>query len=93
MPLPYLEKPPAVIPIDVGRQLFVDDFHIAETTLTRTYHAAKYHASAPVLKHDQPWEQEGGPMAMVFSAGVWYDPKDRLFKMWYMGGQTRARSI
>jgi hypothetical protein len=32
-------------------------------------------------------------MAMVFSAGVWYDPKDRLFKMWYMGGQTRARSI
>jgi hypothetical protein len=29
-------------------------------------------------------------MAMVFSDGVWYDPKDRLFKMWYMGGQTRA---
>jgi hypothetical protein len=90
MPLPYLDKPPAVIPIDVGRQLFVDDFLIAETTLTRTYHAAKYHASAPVLKPDQPWEQEGGPMAMVFSDGVWYDPKDRLFKMWYMGGQTRA---
>ena len=29
------------------------------------------------------------PMAMVFSDGVWYDPKDRLFKMWYMGGQGR----
>src|SRR5262245_27081611 len=27
---------------------------------------------------------------MVFSDGVWYDPKDRLFKMWYMGGLTRA---
>jgi len=90
MPLSYLDKPPAVIPIDVGRQLFVDDFLIAETTLTRTYHAAKYHASAPVLKPDQPWEREGGPMAMVFSDGVWHDPKDRLFKMWYMGGQTRA---
>ena len=25
-------------------------------------------------------------MAMVFSDGVWYDPKDKLFKMWYMGG-------
>jgi hypothetical protein len=37
MPLPYLERPPAVIPIDVGRQLFVDDFLIAETTLTRTW--------------------------------------------------------
>jgi hypothetical protein len=24
--VPYLENPPAVIPIDVGRQLFVDDF-------------------------------------------------------------------
>ena len=23
---------------------------------------------------------------MVFSDGVWYDPSDRLFKMWYMGG-------
>src|SRR5262245_15080691 len=30
---PYLISPPAVIPIDIGRQLFVDDFLIAETTL------------------------------------------------------------
>ena len=33
---PYLKSPPAVIPIDVGRQLFVDDFLIEQTTLTRT---------------------------------------------------------
>ena len=26
MPVPYLENPPEVIVIDVGRQLFVDDF-------------------------------------------------------------------
>src|SRR5262249_550664 len=78
-----------VIPIDLGRQLFVDDFLIAETTLTRTYHAAKYHAAAPVLRPDQAWEKEGGPAAMVFSDGVWYDPKDGLFKMWYMVGLTR----
>src|SRR5438094_259837 len=89
-PPPYLDKPPAVIPIDVGRQLFVDDFLIDRTTLTRTYHAAKYHPDTPILKPDQPWEKEGGPMAMVFSDGVWYDPKDRLFKMWYMGGLTRT---
>src|SRR4029077_6628387 len=43
-----------------------------------------------VLKPDQTWEQENGPMAMVFSDGVWYDPADRLFKMWYRGGQTRS---
>jgi hypothetical protein len=90
MPLPYLDRPPAVIPIDVGRQLFVDDFLIAQTTLTRTHHAAKYHPASPVLRPDQPWEQEGGPTAMVFSDGVLFDPQDRLFKMWYMGGQTRS---
>ena len=27
---------------------------------------------------------------MVFSDGVWYDPQDKLFKMWYMGGYTLA---
>ena len=26
MPAPWLENPPEAIPIDVGRQLFVDDF-------------------------------------------------------------------
>jgi hypothetical protein len=90
MPLPYIDRPPAVIPIDVGRQLFVDDFLIARTDLTRTFRAAKYHDLTPVLRPDQPWEKEGGPTAMVFSDGVWYDPKERLFKMWYMGGLTRV---
>ena len=79
--------PPAVIPIDVGRQLFVDDFLIQETTLARTYHLAKYHEASPVLKPDQPWEAD---TAMAFSDGCWYDPKDKLFKMWYLAGKERA---
>jgi hypothetical protein len=87
---PYLDSPPDVIPIDVGRQLFVDDFLIEKTTLKRTFHLTTYHPDTPVLKPDKPWEKEGGPTAMVFSDGVWYDPKDRLFKLWYMGGLTRA---
>ncbi len=83
---PYLVSPPAVIPIDVGRQLFVDDFLIDETTLGRTFHAARYYEGNPLLKPDQPWELEhGDPYAMPFSDGVWYDPADRLFKMWYTG--------
>ncbi len=41
MPVPYLATPPAVIPIDVGRQLFVDDFLIEETDLVRTFHPAE----------------------------------------------------
>ena len=87
---PYLISPPDLIPIDIGRQLFVDDFLIARTTLKRTFHTARYHTASPVLKPEQPWEIEGGPTAMVFSDGVWYDPSDRLFKMWYMGGYGRA---
>src|SRR5581483_9124798 len=40
---PYLGDPPSVIPIDVGRQLFVDDFLIADTTLTRVWHRPQYY--------------------------------------------------
>lgn len=91
MPLHYLQSPPAVIPIDVGRQLFVDDFLIEKTTLGRTFHSATYSPSTPVLVPDKPWEKKGkNPMAMVFSDGVWFDPKDHLFKMWYMGGESRS---
>lgn len=87
VPPPYLAAPPKVIPIDVGRQLFVDDFLIAETTLRRTYHAATYHDQNPILKPDRPWEMtQPNPTAMAFSDGVWYDPQDRRFKMWYMSG-------
>jgi hypothetical protein len=88
----YLTAPPTVIPIDVGRQLFVDDFLIGQTTLKRTFHRAEYHPACPVLKPDQPWEKGkgDGSVAMVFSDGVWYDPKDRLFKMWHMGGWNHS---
>ena len=39
------------------------------------------------MRPDREWEtdKEGG-VAMSFSDGVWVDPKDKLFKMWYMGG-------
>ena len=87
MPIPYLQHPPKLIPIDVGRQLFVDDFLVEETTLRRSFHQPKPYAGNPVLKADKSWEQERGvPYAMVFSDGVWYDPQDGKFKMWYLAG-------
>ena len=77
MPLPYLEQPPDVIPIDLGRQLLVDDFLIQQTTLRRTFHRARYHPANPVLKADRPWEKQGrAPCVMPFSDGVWYDPQE-----------------
>lgn len=97
---PYLAAPPDVIPIDIGRQLFVDDFLVAETTLKRTFHLAEIQPSTPlgpgpanpVLKPDTPWETatQRDPTAMPFSDGVWFDPADKLFKMWYMGGYVRG---
>ena len=87
MPVPYLANPPAVIPIDVGRQLLVDDFLIEKTTLKRTFHSAEYHPANPVLKPDKPWEnRSNGWFAAPFSGGAWFDPADKLFKMWYTGG-------
>ena len=91
MDVPYLKSPPKVISIDVGRQLLIDDFLIERTTLTRHFHQPEIHPETPVLRPDQPWEKEqrdarDSPMAMPFSDGVWHDPQDGLFKMWYMAG-------
>jgi hypothetical protein len=86
---PYLATPPNPIVIDVGRQLFVDDFLIEQSTLTRVFHQPQYHPASPVLKPDRPWESAGrGPFAAPFSDGVWFDPQDRVFKMWYYAGHS-----
>ena len=85
---PYLKDVPEVIPIDLGRQLFVDDFLIQETTLARTYHRATLHEANPVLEPETELEMNDGvrPLACPFDDGVFYDPQDRLFKIWYHAG-------
>jgi len=92
MAVPYLKTPPKVITIDVGRQLFVDDFLIEKTAeLKRTFHLAKPHPGNPVITYDKPWEKDGrAPFASVFSDGVWYDPRSPGFKMWYLGGYLKT---
>ncbi len=98
---PYLASPPAVIPIDVGRQLFVDDFLVEKTDLKRAFHLAELHPANPVLKPDTAWETATtrDPTAMVFSDGVWFDPAETkanagqgrpAYKMWYMGGYVKG---
>lgn len=49
----YLADKPSVLRINVGRQLFVDNFLIASTTLKRTFHYPEYHSANPVLVPDQ----------------------------------------
>ena len=54
MRVPYLESPPSVIPIDVGRQLFVDDFLVETTTLKRKCQRPEFYANNPILKPEKP---------------------------------------
>ncbi len=94
MPVPYLQHPPSVISIDVGRQLFVDDFLIESTTLRRTLHRAKKFEGNPVFRAETKHELapssigEKGQQAVTYlgHGGVFYDPAARQFKMFYTAG-------
>ena len=86
--VPVVSQEGKISVIDVGRQLFVDDYLVKQTTLKRTFHPAKLQADAPVLKAETKLERENGTAegAVLFDGGVWYDPADQVFKMWYVGG-------
>jgi hypothetical protein len=88
MPVPYLQHKPDVIPVNVGRQLFVDDFLVAESNMSTDFHTPRFYRGNPVLAPDKEWEKtaEGGPYAAPFSDGVWYDDEAGIFKMWYLAG-------
>ena len=91
IPVPYLEQPPAVINVDVGRQLFVDSFLIGDTDLTAEFHEAEKYQGNPVLWPET--RQELGDKGDSISGagpelgGVWYDKKEHCFKMWYDAGR------
>jgi hypothetical protein len=86
MPVPYLDHPPEVLPIDVGRQLFVDDFLIEETDLRRTYHSAERYPGNPVYEPESRDELDRRAAVYLGQGGVFFDPEDRLFKMFYVAG-------
>lgn len=88
MPVPYLVKKPKVIPVNIGRQLFVDSFLIAETNLKQVYHTPRFYENNPVLEPDKEWEKtvQGALYAAPFSDGIWYDDAEKKYKMWYLAG-------
>jgi hypothetical protein len=69
-------------PVDVGRQLFVDDYLVSKTTLTRSFHKPDLCEKNPMLKPETAAELDDGflPVAAPFNDGAWYEPKDNLFK-------------
>lgn len=101
MQVPYLKDRPEVHPINVGRQLFVDDFLIEASDLRREFHQATKYARNPVLRPATPAElnlthgREGDQAAVCYlgHGGVFYDPQDQLFKMWYTAGWRGGLAI
>lgn len=105
MPVPYLEKQniPAVIPINRGRELFVDDYLIEDSTLTRTFHTAQKYEGNPVFKAETAHELdlsgvEGKDQAVTYlgHGGAFYNPAKKHFEMFYTaswrGGLALATS-
>lgn len=84
--VPYLKNPPDIIDVTVGRQLFVDDFLIEQTTLSYRYHKAKKFEANPIFFPTTEWEKEISPVACPKSGGVFYDEEEKTFKMWYEAG-------
>lgn len=100
MQVPYLEHRPEIIPIDIGRQLFIDDFLIEYTDSRRNFHNPQKYEGNPILKPETELELQevreqgerqrrgipGASAATPKSGGVWWDPNRQLFKMWYEAG-------
>ncbi len=82
--VPYLKEiseggnHPEVVYINVGRQLFVDDFLIESTDLTPNYHTATPYEGNPVLspETDSPWGKN------CKHGGLYYDNDKRVLKLW-----------
>jgi hypothetical protein len=89
LPVPYLDNPPEIIPIDIGRQLFVDDFLIEENKLVREYHYPEKYERNPVLKPETELERSGYnglSVAGPISGGMWWCPEKQIFEFWYDAG-------
>lgn len=96
MEVPYLSNPPKVIKINIGRQLFVDDFLVEKTDLARVFHSADKFEGNPVFKAETKWELDPTPVSEGLSefeavcflghGGVFFDPKEKIFKMFYSAG-------
>ena len=87
---PYLEADniPKVIPIDLGRQLFVDDFLIESTNgVVRAFGKPVKYEGNPVMWRQTKAEMSAqAPGCAMSGGGVWWDPTRRKFRMWYMSG-------
>lgn len=77
--------------IDKGRQLFVDDFLIESTDMERVAHRPQ--KVGKMMEAETELEMGRGvcnPGTILNDGGVWWDPSDGIFKMWYQAGWLHA---
>ena len=91
LPIELLPPADGVYPIDIGRQFFVDDFLIYETSMYRTFYSAQKSSKNPVLVLGTATEKDQGecPVAALFNDEGWWDSREKVFKMWYQAGWMR----
>ena len=92
MPVPYLKNPPKVITIDVGRQLFVDDFLIEKSEMVREFHKPKKYEGNPILKPETELEKTSifgnNAVSAPLSGSILWNPEKQVFQMWYEAGHV-----
>jgi hypothetical protein len=70
--------------------LFVDDFLIEKTNLSRVYHKAEKYEGNPVFSPTLDFEKNTNTnykdVVYLGHGGVFYDNKEELFKMFYTAG-------
>lgn len=89
-------QPDISLPINPGRQLFVDDALIEKSfNVEQKFHTPSYYSCNPVIVADKPWEFNinGDPYAAPFSGGVWFDELDGKYKMWYSAGGNKMLGL
>lgn len=89
MDVPWLTTMhPGTVTIDVGRQLFIDDFLISETTLKREYHKPVKYSGNPIMTSETDLERPSSHFkgAVPKDGGIWWEPKKNAFMMWYEAG-------
>lgn len=78
---PYLTNISEPIEVNLGRQLWVDDYLISKSNnLKRVYHQAVDVKSDPILSPTPTENRSNSPLPDA----VLYDPIQREFKMWYV---------
>lgn len=89
MDVPWLGKMhPGTVPIDVGRQLFVDDFLVESTNLERRHHKPVKYSGNPILTSETELERPSTHFkgACPKDGGIWWEPRKNAFMMWYEAG-------